>query len=78
MALHQLMFCIALRTTSVIDVTLMNTLAPVAVAVLAVPMFGERPGVSFRAWSVLAIAGALVVAIAGSTGEHAQPMGIAR
>ena len=32
--LHQLLFMIALRATSVVDVTLMNTLAPVVVAVL--------------------------------------------
>jgi drug/metabolite transporter (DMT)-like permease len=75
--LHQLLFMIALRTTSVVDVTLMNTLAPVVVAVLAVPMFGERPGLAFRLWSAVAIAGGLVVALAGSSGPQGQPLGMA-
>jgi len=74
---HQLLFMIAIRMTSVVDVTLMNTLAPVVVAVLAVPMFGERPGVSFRAWSIVAIGGAVLVAIAGSSGPNGQPVGVA-
>ena len=76
-AVHQLMFIAALRTTSVVDVTLMNTLAPVIVAVLAVPLFGERPGLSFRLWSVLAIVGAALVAVAGSSGPQGQPVGVA-
>ena len=75
--LHQLLFMIALRATSVVDVTLMNTLAPVVVAVLAVPLFGERPGVAFRLWSVVAIAGGLVVAVAGSSGPQGEPVGMA-
>jgi drug/metabolite transporter (DMT)-like permease len=75
-AVHQLLFTVAIHITSVVDVTLMNTLAPLVVAVLAVPMFGERPGVSFRVWSIVAIAGAALVAVAGSSGEHGQPMGV--
>src|SRR5262249_10914885 len=50
-AVHQVCFMSALQQTSVVDVTLMNTLAPLVVAVLAVPLFGERPGVKFRLWS---------------------------
>ena len=73
---HQLLFMVALRTTSVVDVTLMNTLAPVVVAVLAVPMFGERPGVAFRLWSLVAIAGGVVVAVVGSAGPQGQPVGM--
>ncbi len=76
-AVHQLLLMIALRATSVVDVTLMNTLAPVMVAVLAVPLFGERPGLSFRLWSAFAIVGAAMVAIAGSSGPHGQPLGVA-
>ena len=74
--LHQLLFMIALRATTVVDVTLMNTLAPVVVAVLAVPLFGERPGVPFRLWSLLAIVGGVVVAVAGSSGPQGQPFGM--
>lgn len=76
-AIHQIMFVTALRATSVVDVTLMNTVAPVVVAVLAVPAFGERPGPGFRLWSLLAIVGAAAVALAGATGTEGDPAGIA-
>jgi len=74
--LHQLLFMIAIRATTVVDVTLMNTLAPVVVAVLAVPLFRERPGVPFRLWSLVAIVGGVVVAVAGSAGPQGQPLGM--
>jgi drug/metabolite transporter (DMT)-like permease len=73
---HQLLFMIALRMTTVVDVTLMNTLAPVVVALLAVPLFGERPGPAFRLWSLVAIVGGIVVAVAGSSGPQGQPAGM--
>ncbi|MEZ5142594.1 MAG: DMT family transporter [Acidimicrobiales bacterium] len=76
-AVHQLLFMTALKATSVVDVTLMNTLAPVVVAVLAVPLFGERPGMSFRLWSLVAMAGAAMVAVAGSAGPQGNPAGMA-
>lgn len=76
-AVHQLMFMSALRITSVVDATLMNTIAPVVVGLLAVPAFGERPGTRFRLWSVLAMAGAAAVALAGSTGPEGDPVGMA-
>jgi drug/metabolite transporter (DMT)-like permease len=74
--LHQLSFMTALRLTSVVDVTLMNTLAPVVVAVLAVPLFGERPGPAFRIWSGVAIAGAALVALASAAGPEGDPVGM--
>jgi drug/metabolite transporter (DMT)-like permease len=76
-AAHQLMFMTALRATSVVDVTLMNTVAPIVVGVLAVPAFGERPGPGFRLWSLVAMAGAAAVALAGSTGPEGDPVGMA-
>lgn len=75
-AVHQLLFMTALMATSVVDVTLMNTLAPVVVAVLAVPLFGERPGVGFRLWSLVAILGAAMVALIGSAGPSGNPLGM--
>lgn len=74
--LHQLLFMTAIKETSVVDVTLMNTLAPVVVAVLAVPMFGERPGLAFRVWSGIAILGAGAVALLGSAGPEGNPFGM--
>jgi drug/metabolite transporter (DMT)-like permease len=73
---HQLTFMTSLRLTSVVDVTLMNTLAPIIVGVLAVPMFGERPSVGFRLWSLVAIAGTAIVVLAGSSGPDGDPLGM--
>jgi drug/metabolite transporter (DMT)-like permease len=73
---HQLTFMTALRLTSVVDVTLMNTIAPILVGALAIPMFGERPGARFRLWSVLAILGTAVVVLAGSSGPNGDPLGM--
>ena len=74
---HQLMFMVAIKATSVVDVTLMQVLAPIVVAILAVPMFDERPGSRFRVWSLVAVAGAAIVAAAGSTGPQGEPGGMA-
>ncbi len=66
--IHQLMFMTAIKATSVVDVTLMASLSPVIVGVLAVPMFNERTGVPFRLWSGVAIAGSALVVVSGSSG----------
>ena len=76
-AIHQLMFMTAVQETSVVDATLMNTIAPIVVGLLAVRAFGERPGLQFRAWSALAMLGAAGVALAGSTGPEGDPTGMA-
>ena len=75
--IHQLMFMTAVKATSVVDVTLMQVLAPILVAVIAVPLFDERPGARFRIWSVVAVAGAAGVALAGSSGPKGDPAGMA-
>ena len=74
--IHQVLFMSALKATSVVDVTLMNTLAPIVVGLVAIPMFGERPGVRFRLWSLLAIVGAAMIAVLGSTGVDGNPLGM--
>jgi drug/metabolite transporter (DMT)-like permease len=74
---HQVALVSAIQTTSVVDVTLMNTIAPVIVGVLAVPLLGEHPGAAFRAWSAVAMAGAATVAVLGSTGADPNPGGMA-
>ena len=75
--IHQLFFMSALRMTSVVDVTLMQVLQPLLVAALATRMFHERPGPRFRAWSMVAIVGAVVVALAGASGPGGDPLGVA-
>jgi drug/metabolite transporter (DMT)-like permease len=74
---NQLFFLAALNATSVADVTLMQVLQPILVAALAVPLFDERPGTRFRLWSLVAVAGAAVVALGGSSGPEGDPTGMA-
>jgi drug/metabolite transporter (DMT)-like permease len=74
--IHQLFFMIALKATSVVDVTLMQVLQPVFVGVLALLLFGERPGLGFRLWSLVAIGGAAVVVLAGASGPSGDPAGM--
>ncbi|MCC5952825.1 MAG: DMT family transporter [Acidimicrobiia bacterium] len=76
-ALHQAAFMTAVQATSVVDVTLMNTLAPIVVGLLAVRVFAERPGARFRMWSLVAMVGAAGVALAGGTGPEGDPFGMA-
>ncbi len=72
---HQLMFMTAVKLTSVVDVALMNALAPIATAVGAWWLFRERPGVRFVAWSGVAIAGGAYLAVA-AVGPAGDPFGI--
>lgn len=75
--IHQLFFMIAIKATSVVDVTLMQVLQPIFVGFLAALAFGERPGAGFRVWSLVAIAGAAVVVLAGASGPEGDPVGVA-
>ena len=75
--LHQLCFVVAIKATSVVDVTLMQVLQPIFVGVLAAVLFGERPGIGFRLWSLVAIVGAAVVVLGGATGPEGDPAGVA-
>lgn len=73
---HQLMLFIALKATSVADVTLVNTTSPIVTALLAAPVFGERPGRSFHLWSLVAVAGAAVVVLGATAGPEGDPVGM--
>lgn len=75
--INQLTFMVAIKATSVVDVTLMQVLVPVFVGLLAVVMFGERPGMAFRLWSLVAVGGAVVVILAGASGPDGDPVGMA-
>jgi drug/metabolite transporter (DMT)-like permease len=76
-AAHQLALMVAIKRTSVVDVALMQVLAPVVIAVLAVRLFDEHPGIRFRTWSAVALAGAVVVVLGGSGGPAGDPLGMA-
>lgn len=75
-AVHQVVFFTAIKAAGVTDVTLVNTLSPVAVGLLAVPMFGERMSGRFRWWSLVAMGGAALVVLAGSSGPSGSPLGM--
>ena len=76
-AAHQLALMVAIKRTSVVDVALMQVLAPVVIAVLAVRLFDEHPGLRFRAWSAVALAGAVVVVLGGAGGTEGDGVGMA-
>lgn len=65
---NQVLFFTAIKRTTVVDATLLGTLSPIIVAAIAVPLFGERPGQQFRLWSLVAIAGAVVIVLGSSQG----------
>lgn len=75
--IHQLMFMTAVKLTSVVDVALMNALAPIATALGAWWLFRERPGSRFFAWSAVAIGGGAALAISASGGPTGDPAGMA-
>ncbi|MFT5269316.1 MAG: drug/metabolite transporter (DMT)-like permease [Acidimicrobiales bacterium] len=75
-SVNQVAFFTAVKRTSVVDVSLLGTLAPILVALLAVPLFGERPGARFRWWSLLGIAGAAYIVLGSSSGPNGDLLGM--
>lgn len=72
---HQILFTTAIKATSVTTVALIGTISPILVAVAAVPLFGERMGLRFRLWTLLAMGGAAVVVTGASTGPQGDIAG---
>lgn len=73
---HQLLFFTAVKITTVVDVSLMNALAPIVTAIGARWMFGERPGHGFWRWAVIAIVGAALLAVAASAAPAGSAVGM--
>lgn len=67
-SLHQILFFGSLKLTSVANVSIIGALQPVLVLMVAGPMFGERVGLKAIAWSVLAVAGTLLVVLGSAHG----------
>ncbi|CAN5799508.1 DMT family transporter [soil metagenome] len=74
--IHQLLFFTAVRVTTVVDVSLMNALAPVVTAFGARWLFNERPGRRFWVWAAVAIVGAVLLAVAASTAPSGSAAGM--
>ena len=75
-SINQVTFFTAVKRTSVVDVSLLGTLSPVLVALLAIPLFGERPAARFRWWSLVSMVGAAYVVLGSSTGAEGDPVGM--
>lgn len=75
-SLNQVLFFTAVKRTSVVDASLMSTLSPVFVALLAIPLFNERPAKMFRVWSVVAMGGAAFVVLGSSSGPEGDVLGM--
>ena len=73
---NQMLFFTAVKRTSVVDASLMSTLSPIVVAIVAIPLFGERPARAFRLWSLLAMGGAVFVVLGSSSGPTGDFVGM--
>jgi drug/metabolite transporter (DMT)-like permease len=72
-----LAFIQAVKLTSVAGTTLLLLMNPVLIALWAIPLFGERPGIRFRLWTLVALIGAAMVIMGGSSGPGGDPLGVA-
>lgn len=75
-SVNQVAFFTSIKRTSVVDASLIGTLSPVFVALLAIPLFGERPGRRFRWWSLVSVAGAVLIVLGSSSGVDGDLIGM--
>ncbi|HVM96242.1 MAG TPA: DMT family transporter [Candidatus Acidoferrales bacterium] len=74
-SLHQLLFFNSLKLTSVANVSIIASLQPALVLLVAGPMFGERATLRAVSWSVLALFGTIVVVLGSANAPHWSPFG---
>lgn len=72
-----LAFIQAVKLTSVAGTSLLLLMNPVLIALWAIPLFGERPGIRFRLWTLVALIGAATVIMGDSSGPGGDPLGVA-
>lgn len=72
-----LAFIQAVKLTSVAGTSLLLLMNPVLIALWAIPLFGERPGIRFRLWTLVALIGAAMVIMGDSSGPGGDPLGVA-
>lgn len=75
-SVNQVAFFTAIKRTTVVDASLIGTLSPVFVAVLAIPLFAERPAATFRWWSLVSLAGAAFVVLGSSSSVDGDLVGM--
>ncbi len=60
------LFFSAVKLTSIVNATIIGSMQPIVVGVIAAKFFGERIGLRNVAWSLVALAGTVVVVAAGA------------
>ncbi len=63
------LFFSAVKLTSIVNATIIGSMQPIVVGVIAARFFGEKIGLRNVAWSVVALAGTVVVVAAGAEGD---------
>ena len=62
-SIHQVLWFVSIKLTTVADVTIIGALQPVLVLLVAGPLFGERASGGAIAWSAVAFVGTLIVVL---------------
>jgi drug/metabolite transporter (DMT)-like permease len=74
-SVHQLLFFNSLKLTSVANVSIIASLQPALVLLVAGRMFGERATLRAVLWSVLALIGTVIVVLGSANAPHWSPIG---
>ncbi len=69
------LFFSAVKLTSIVNATIIGSMQPVVVGVIAARFFGERIGLRNVAWSAVALAGTVVVVAAGASDDTSDLRG---
>jgi drug/metabolite transporter (DMT)-like permease len=72
---HQVLFFNAVKMTSVVNVTIIGALQPAIVLIVAGRMFGEVATLAAIAWTLLALAGTVLVVTASAGAPSWSPLG---
>jgi drug/metabolite transporter (DMT)-like permease len=62
-SVHQVLWFMSIKLTTVADVTIIGALQPVLVLLVAGPLFGERASSGAIAWSAVAFVGTIIVVL---------------
>jgi len=69
------LFFSAVKLTSIVNATIIGSMQPIVVGVIAARFFGERIGLRNVAWSLVALTGTVVVVAAGADGDASDIRG---
>ena len=69
------LFFSAVKLTSIVNATIIGSMQPIVVGVIAARFFGERIGLRNAAWSLVALSGTVVVVAAGAEADASDIRG---